>query len=811
MKNIKTMSIRELIDIFEINITSSDFTAVVNNDRNVLDEFRKLRDSFEQDDRVAVRVMGEQLAIEQIMTEFPDAVNKEGFVLLTLYHLQEKMRTSAPVNLNENKGDLEKIKIAMQLIKDSKVRVIRHIYDNKGEIKGIEDIDPQELIEIVRSGKGVESISKPSQKQLDRMNEIDSSIGFELLSQIIKEEDFKSAIAINSDIGEAIRLQIKWMALLHYERTHPGDGAAKALESGCITNELKYKVQDSKEHKEAVIEAIKQDIKYINLDKLLLVACARFIELLESDKDHKLEGHESTDNGEEPISNEEMVGYIVKYIEEAEAMIRSGTKIEIDGRTYSLQDLENDLKRCIDGKYISKREIAHTEFRLIGNELTLPQVDSRIIRLINFSKASFGILIENSEDNLRYLIEEDIIGEEDIEYSLLIRERCSSELFALIEQKGILKYEEMLELFEREVLSSEQIEAIVDKEKREKVNSHVRESVRKLYLDISDKDNEEKKDEVAEKMTLFARYAALYKRLNLDGKSEEEISEEAFRLISSFEENISNGVLQGLYQFGLIPLESAADWGADLTEMLASNSIKPVDLKDLYGKQVISMDAIKNVLLHGNLSYEEKLDLIYSTFDGETETERIAREELIELLGIEDGHKAEISSEKRVRGIKEGTAAQSKQFITDPHTRWKLISLLDKDYSRKFLPDGKEVLDGHRVFLLPNHEKVVIERMHEKRAGKRVSAYGSATYIMDTSAFLGSMENIIVDGAINRTYLREMSEEGEATKIIHSKYWGDAIKRYFDIGIENERYTEDEIRQIDEAIKHVERSRQERE
>ena len=306
---------------------------------------------------------------------------------------------------------------------------------------------------------------------------------------------------------------------------------------------------------------------------------------------------------------------------------------------------------------------------------------------------------------------------------------------------------------------------------------------------------------------MFNKYRTLYKHLIILGKTDEEIRESGNELISSFEENLNNDILTGLYQYGLITLESAADWGIDLNEMLSQNTIRPTDLKELYKKQVITIDSIKTVLMNSNLDYEEKLDLIYSTFDGESEEEYKIREELVDIIDIGDEYR-ETRRIGRTR-IKEKSIEQ-KQYITDPHARWKLISLLDSEYSKKFLPQGNEVTDGHRVFFLPNREKVVIEKMHEKKKGKKVSAYGSATYVMEAEEFFRNIGEIIIDGSINRTALRELAEEEKATKIVHSKFWGNAIKRYFEIGEENGRYTKEEIEAINTAIKNVENSRRER-
>ena len=101
--------------------------------------------------------------------------------------------------------------------------------------------------------------------------------------------------------------------------------------------------------------------------------------------------------------------------------------------------------------------------------------------------------------------------------------------------------------------------------------------------------------------------------------------------------------------------------------------------------------------------------------------------------------------------------------------------------------------------------------MHERRHGRKVSAYASATYIMETEEFFRNLSSLIIDGAINRTALRELSEEEKATKIIHSSAWGNKIKEYFGIDAENERYTEAEIEEIDRAIENVEKSKKERE
>ena len=206
------------------------------------------------------------------------------------------------------------------------------------------------------------------------------------------------------------------------------------------------------------------------------------------------------------------------------------------------------------------------------------------------------------------------------------------------------------------------------------------------------------------------------------------------------------------------------------------------------------------------MEIDEKEDLIYSTFDGDTEKEVQIREELMQLLSFGDAYKSMESEGKGPRASGTGSKAIKREFVTDSQARWNFISLIDEGYSRKFLPEGVKVIDGHRLFLLPNKNEIIIEKMREKRKGRMVGAYGSATYIVGIQEFFDNMSEIIIDGSINRKFLREFVESDQALKIIHSKNWHRNIMRHYGIFKDNDRHEE-----INKAGERVEKSRKERE
>lgn len=806
MKKIEEMTIEEIISTVGLNLVGRDVQMIFNNDLATMREYEEtLAEIQNRNYKLGINGSRNRKAeVREALEKMGDKVNKYTLVLLGLYNSQRDLKNLVERPKEDKEHTKSKIKAAMELIGNRDFTVVEPIAE--GEFIRLKIINSTRLIQCIRSGQNIDNMNKPSKKQEARLAEIKEEIGLENIVGRLIIEDIMCSIG-DLEIARGILNQISWNTLQNYAKTHPEINLDEMVETGDVPVGTGENLYQSPEIRTSMIKAIEQNYRYIDFNRLLMLSWIRLISALEEDVENSLRSSVIEDNGQiREEGKEGTVNGIRQIIESIKGVLDKGVGVKIEDSTYTVKDIETSLKKFKDGRYIRGEEIAAAKERMLIGETSLMGEDDDILSVMVINDGEFETLIKNSEENIFFLISKEVIEEDEIKPALYIRGECSQELFSLIDKKGRLRHEDMLELFEVGIISQDMLLSIEDQERRQRLIADTKGKVRELYLSVLDESNTNPK----ETMEKFSRYATLYKRLNIDGKSEEEIAEASFTLISSFEENLTDNVLQGLYQFGIISLEAAADWGANLTEMLSENSIKPTDMKGLVAKRVISIDAIKDVLKRGELSYEEKLDLIYSTFDGETEEEISAREELMDFLGIGESYKAEgVGEVQSTRG--QGTGTRGREFITDPHARWKLISLLDKDYSKKFLPRDKEIIDGHRVFLLPNSEKILIERMHEKRGGKRVSAYGSATYIMDTDKFFENMDIIIENGAINRTFLREMSESEEATKIIHSKHWGSAIKRYFEITSENERYTVEDIKEIDVAIASVEKSRKERE
>ena len=825
MSRLEEMSVEEILDYLGMYLTSDNFKAIVGYNREAIDKLfseieenqKRIKNGDMLDRKTAVFVKNTRkddeerllndfntMTFRNVLNEYESKVNKSSLAILTLYNIQHNIE----INDSETMASQRKILIkererAMALLGKSDKSVITLAYKKKEDsVERVNVLNSRELIRCIKSNQKLSTLMNLEKKKMTKIEEIDRKVGIGNLTRAISVLDLKDIACVDPEIGSAIVQQMFYNFLREYKKTHPDMDITAIEEDGTMTQDMLA----SEEYNESMIQSIKSNCKYIDIDKLLLIAAFRYIEILENGNEDEVSAVVKISEEEQQLTQVQTLGVLIGLIERE---IKRDVKIDnINMRRgeiakYSLSELKEDMCRFTKDRYIKKSDCEELKQRLIAGEITLKTMDESEARFIKIDGDEIVNILNASDDNIFYCIDNNIIKKDDIYDLLTILDRCSKEVFAEMVRRRLLEIEEIEKLFNEGIIGAEHIKAIEDDEVKNSIN--IVDKLRKLYMTVSNPENETTPEERA----LFIKYVELYKALNIEGRSEEEVQNASFNLISSFEEDIDSHVLQELYQYGLITLEDAADWGVDLKEMLSSNSIKPTDLKELYAKKVIDIDSIRNVIVNNDdLPYEEKLDLIYSTFDGETEEEYAIREELVQLLEEKDSYKAESNGVRSKSGHQ--SKPKSKEYVTDPHARWKLISLLDKDYSKKFLPAGKEVKDGHRVFLLPNQNNIVIERMHERKRGKKVSAYANATYVMETDEFFKNMDEIIIDGAINRSKLRELSESDMATRIIHSKGWGTSIKNYFGIEEDNSKYTKEEIEEIDKAIEGVNKSRKER-
>ena len=296
--------------------------------------------------------------------------------------------------------------------------------------------------------------------------------------------------------------------------------------------------------------------------------------------------------------------------------------------------------------------------------------------------------------------------------------------------------------------------------------------------------------------------------MKLKGIDKEDKIKIGTKLIEELNEDFEENDLKELYKLGLIEIETAVEWGGEsiTKEMLIDRTLKPSDAKRLIKENQIDINYIIRLLQSKDLSEEEKLTLICSTFSDDDQM--ALRMELMQYLNIkEEKNYSKKENTNVVAKNKNANSEKRKKYMMDPGARWKLMTLLDKEYTQTLTNDG------HIIFQLPNIDNgiAIIEKMFKRTKERTKPSYGSATYIMTQEEFINNRSQIIEETSknqikINREKLLEMKVDEKTDKIVHSKGWGRHIKQYFNIE-EESKYSKKQIEEIDKAIESIEKSR----
>lgn len=358
---------------------------------------------------------------------------------------------------------------------------------------------------------------------------------------------------------------------------------------------------------------------------------------------------------------------------------------------------------------------------------------------------------------------------------------------------GVLQIKDIVELYVNDRINLDLVKRINENlPEDEKIDSYLAENeLAKLYQSA-------KKD--VNSISKYKRFRLLYQTFKRE-KSDKKILENL--------SNITKEDLMQLYKDNLLTLETILEEGGDelVKHLVEKGELKPSDAKVYYQSENTN---IEEILKNPDMDDTEKMILIYSTYDDNKEQ----REYLVNYLQTHVTDAKEESSIQR-DNINSKNNVETKKTVTDPYERWRLFTLLDHNYTKKYV-------DGYLIVNLNNSQKTIVEKMYQKRNGKVVSAYGTATFILDTEEY-EKMEDELVDGKrFKVAKLRKLTKENPEnyTKITHhpplldedgneKTSWGKRLLGNIGKGEIEKIYSAEEMKEIQECMRDIEKSRQE--
>ncbi len=614
----------------------------------------------------------------------------------------------------------------------------------------------------------------------------------------ISASDFRDCLCYYNGNGNFLEYVVQanfYQLVEDCKRTHQASGKnfsekeLKDLEELAYTRELG--------------NVIKKYSDKIDIEKIMLLSAYRAKEVLRDYFDYVT----FTQNNDCAVVME----YVSRKINPKMAMNAKVCVLYEDKKEYmrySVKELTDDLKRIVTStkgvkSYFGKQKTNKMREALLNGKETLNEViKTGVFPLMNFSEKEKQELIKQEPYNFETLVAFGCLTSEEIRKALTILGEYKIESVDYLYQEGLIDKTDLVKMY---MSNQMHLNKALDCDALYDLKSEVNVEEMMGYYTKTKEDASNPKD--------FERYALLFREVKLKGqktevqtKLSEQIVEKIYETESDYKEDFKK-----LYQSDLLPIRMLMDWNGEeiVYDLITNQQLKPRDAKDLLMTKELDLKKVYKVLRNSHMSEEEKMNFIFSSFDGtgkneeEIKAQNEARMYLIQAVCISKdityGEKS--SNGKERRNVTEGM--KRNKYVTDPVYRWQLFSQMDSNCV------SKAYLDGTVVFTLPNVENgtVVIEKMYKgTKEGTKIN-HGSATYVMSEEEFVNHKSQIEQDRKINRKVLIQLMEEGKADKIIHSKSWGKGLKKHLGFSVES-GYSEEKMAKIDELVARIERARE---
>lgn len=544
---------------------------------------------------------------------------------------------------------------------------------------------------------------------------------------------------------------------------------------------------------EEFTQTVKDNIKYIDIDKMLILSNAVFLnEYKHNYNNHSYEEinelREYTKKTEDLLKDKKLTFFSRK--------LRKGLR-QKDISTY----VEDSYKKFIGGQYYSIDELNDLiENIIIGKQDIETITPEEFSSKLELTSSEIAMMLIKRPSNIKYLIENQLISKEQLIEVLNVQGRFADEELIYLCNNEVVDSNLILELYNKKQISLENIKGLKKGlEKSEFLKDMVSsKKLVELYFD------EEKSEE-------FNRYRKLFKVICIDDQTPEEQYDVSLDLLDQSLDLLEDEKILEFYHMGLVSIDALLDFIKSpklLKDLYLKGELKPIDARRMYDTGKISKDTIQEVLASPEIDDGKKITLIYSTFPNLEDKQ--LRDELIknmqkpeESIHQKSDRKTEKDSEKVDKNsLDNQTKNVSNKY--DPCAKWNLITALDSEYTQKYLKDG------YIVFYMPNQGKYIIEKLYNSA---KKPAFGAATYILDENLFEEHEKNVLTEDKIiqnekiNVSVLRKLksSKTKGIDKIVHVN-WGEALCRYFEID-DSSKYSENQKNEIRKLAKEVELSK----
>ena len=276
--------------------------------------------------------------------------------------------------------------------------------------------------------------------------------------------------------------------------------------------------------------------------------------------------------------------------------------------------------------------------------------------------------------------------------------------------------------------------------------------------------------------------------------------------------NVESEDIMELYIDNSLTLETVLQYGGNdlVKKLILQGDLRTNDARTYFETEKENV-SIEEILENPDMDETEKLILIYTTYgDNVPKREKLVKNHLSAYASDIKGEKTTTKNKKE-----EETKIGKRNTTTDPYERWKLLALLDKNYSRKYV-------GGYLIVKLHNTQKAIIEKLYGKKYGEVEPGHDASTIGLAIEEYEKLESELIKGKRFDIVKLRDVARNHPEiiTKVTHhsasydrkgneKNSWVKRILKYVCDEQPEKVYSDEEIAQINECSKTKEKSRKE--
>ena len=375
---------------------------------------------------------------------------------------------------------------------------------------------------------------------------------------------------------------------------------------------------------------------------------------------------------------------------------------------------------------------------------------------------------------------------------------------------------DILDLYVSDRINLETIKRINEKlPEEQKIDLELKEEeLANLYQNA--KKEKKRKHVNSDIIVKYKRYGLLYQTLKRENLNEEEKLESDKKILEHMTDVTQEDIME-LYKDNLLILETVLQQGGNelVKKLTLQGDLRTSDAKTYFESEKEKV-SIEEILQNPDMDETEKLILIYTTYgDNVKKREKLVKNYISAYASDIKGENTTTRKKKE----EEERLTSGKNTVTDPYQRWKLLALLDKNYSRKYV-------GGYLIVKLHNTQKAIIEKLYGKKYGEVEPGYNASTFCLATEEYEKLEPELIRDKNKDKRFdIAKLRKEARnhpeiITKVTHhsARYdengneknsWVKRLLQYVCDREPEKVYTEEELKQISECSKAIENSRKE--